>query len=190
MSYQCERCLKQCRDNYDLKRHLSRKKQCEIKKTSKENPNVTINITINQQNITNYNVLPDPTSIPKRIVDRAIGMFDEHKPMYTTAKSVVFVKKYLNQKPENRNTNLDPKSAIATVYNGEKWERKTKKEVINNTIKQTARTLSDAVDIVGSEAPETMTECMETIATDSLPTILSTTEISDITNLLTTILIK
>ncbi len=195
MSYKCQRCNKQCRDNYDLKRHQARKTPCVVKQQNvKDTSNVTVNINItnNQQNnITNYNVLPDPQAIPRRVVERAIDMFDEQQPMYTTAKSVIYVRRFLNQKPENRNTNVDPKSAMAMVYNNGRWERQTKREAIDNSIRQTARTLSDATDIVGIEAPDDMTECLETIAAEQLANLgLSPNQLSNIVNLITTVLTK
>ena len=75
-------------------------------------------------------------------------MFDEDQPMYTTAKGVVFVRKFLNTNPENRNVNVDPKSAIGTVYNGNTWQRAVKSDIVDHSIKQTARALSDSIDIV------------------------------------------
>ena len=195
MSYQCPRCNKQCRDNYDLKRHQARKTPCVVQQQTVQdtsNVNININITNNQQNnITNYNVLPDPQSIPRRVVERAIDMFDEEQPMYTTAKSVIYIRGLLNKNPENRNTNVDPKSAMAMVYNNGRWERRTKREAIDNSIRQTARTLSDAADIVGVDTPEDMTECLETIAVEQLADLgLSPTQLSNIVNMITTVLTK
>ena len=195
MSYQCKRCNKKCRDNYDLKRHQARKTPCVVQQpTVPDTSNVTVNINItNNQlnNVTNYNIVPDPQSIPKRIVERAIDMFNEEQPMYTTAKSVIYVRRFLNQNPENRNIHVYTKAPIATVYNNGRWERKTKREAIDHSIRQTARTLSDAVDIVGADAPGDMTECLETIAADCLADLgLSANQISNVVNLITTVLIK
>ncbi len=193
MSYQCRRCNKQCRDNYDLKRHQARKTPCVVQQTVQDTSNVTVNITINNQqnNITNYNVLPDPQSIPRRVVERAIDMFDEEQPMFTTAKSVVFVRRFLNRNRENRNIHVYTKAPIATVYNNGRWERQTKRDAIDNSIRQTARTLSDAADIVGADTPENMTECLETIASECLANLgLTAQQLSDVVNLITTVLTK
>ena len=149
MSYICDKCSKKCRDNYDLTRHRSKKTPCKSVVTLKDTSGVTFNITVNQQNnIKCYGLPPTPACLPKRIVDRAIGMFDEDQPMYTTAKGVVFVRKFLNTNPENRNVNVDPKSAIGTVYNGNTWQRAVKSDIVDHSIKQTARALSDSIDIV------------------------------------------
>jgi len=193
MTATCDKCNKQFRDKCDLKRHQQRKTPCVVQQTVQDTSNVNININIqqNNNNITNYNVLPDPQSIPRRVVERAIDMFDEEHPMYTTTKSVVFVRRFLNRNRENRNTNVDPKSAMATVYNNGRWERQTKRDAIDNSIRQTARTLSDAADIVGAYTPDNMTECLETIASECLANLgLTANQLSDVVNLIATVLTK
>ena len=80
---------------------------------------------------------------------------------------------------------------MAMVYNNGRWERRTKREAIDNSIRQTARTLSDATDIVGVETPDDMTECLETIAAEQLADLgLSPTQLSNIVNLLVATLTK
>ena len=187
MSYVCDKCNKPFKDNYALKRHKSRKTPCVyIKDTS----GITININYT---ILNYNVLPNAQNVPKRVVDRAIKMFDEEYPEFSTAKGVVFVRKFLNTNPENRNAHTDPKSAIGAVYTSNGWERAVKSDIVSNCIKQTARTLSDSIDIVGVDCPENMTDCLETMATDSLGgccNVLTPVQQREIITRLTSVLIK
>jgi hypothetical protein len=195
MPFICQRCTKQFRDNCDLSRHLLKKNPCKQTKKVEDTSNVTVNITINnnqqikneiknqiinnnQQIINNYTTLPNPQDIPKRIVQRAISMFDHNNPMFTTAKGVVFVRKFLNQKPENRNVHVYTQSAMGQVYDGTTWKRKTKNEIVDHSFKQTARSLSDAVDITESTAPEPMTDCLETIVSEALMALADSPELN------------
>ena len=192
MNYTCDKCNKPFKDRYALTRHLSRKTPCVFPQI-KDGSGVTVNITVNQVNILNYNVLPNAQNVPKRVVDRAIKMFDEEYPEFSTAKGVVFVRKFLNTNPENRNAHTDPKSAIGAVYTSNGWERAVKSDIVSNCIKQTARTLSDSIDIVGVDCPENMTDCLETMATDSLGgccNVLTPVQQREIITRLTSVLIK
>ena len=173
MTVKCEKCNKPFRDNYDLKRHINKKTPCnQICDVS----GVTINVTINNQQIINFNNPPNSDHITKRQIQRTIGTFDQLKPMYTTGKALEVYNRMLNVKPENRNAHIDPKSAIGMVWDGKMWNRILKGEIVQQRIKQSARSLSDRIDIVGVEAPETMVNCLEIMAQDALEPETSTLE--------------
>jgi len=166
MTVKCEKCNRPFRDNYDLKRHQARKTVCVFQEIC-DSSGVTINVTINQQ-IINFNNPPNSDHITKRQIQRTIGTFDQLKPMYTTGKALEVYNKLLNVKPENRNAHIDPKSAIGMVWDGKMWNRILKGEIVEHRLKQSARSLSDRIDIVGVEAPEVMVNCLEIIAQDAL----------------------
>jgi hypothetical protein len=173
-NYVCTNCSKKCRDNYDLTRHLSRKTPCK-KKNNIPQPKITetqptlINITINNnQQIINYYHTPNSSHITKKQLNKSISIFNEEKPLYTTGKAIGTYRELLQLNPENRNVHIDPKSAIGHAYDKLTWVPKLKKDIINDTIKESARNFSDNIDITGVQAPENLVNCLEIIASEGL----------------------
>jgi len=176
-NYLCINCLKQCRDNYDLTRHLSRKKPCK-KKNNPPQPKIAepqqptlINITINNNNnqqINNYYDPPNSSHVTEKQLNRTISIFKENKPLYTTGKAVNKYREILQLNPENRNVRVDPKSSVGKAYKELSWKYKLKKDLIKDTYKQSARNLSDTIDMIGVEAPQNLVDCLEIIAAEGL----------------------
>jgi hypothetical protein len=173
MPFCCKHCNKPFKDNYALNRHLTKKTPCvyQDKKTDKQldSSGVTIinqYITINQQ-INQFGIIVNE-HVGKRYLESQIDQFNDDSAFMDTGKTVINYRKMLNRLPQNRNVHVDPKNSIGTVWDGERWVRKPKTEIIDNSIKQTARNMSDRMDIVGVEAPERMVAVLELLASEGL----------------------
>ena len=169
MPFCCEHCNKPFKDNYALNRHLAKKTPCVYKKQTStiDSSGVTIinnYITINQQ-INQFGIILNE-HVSQRYLESQVDKFNDESSFMDTGKSVINYRKMLNRVPQNRNVNIDPKNSIGTVWDGERWIRKPKTEIIDQSIKQTARNMSDRMDIVGVEAPERMVACLELLASE------------------------
>ena len=170
----CERCKKSFKDNFNLQRHYKKKKPCPVITGSStpikptDTSGVTIiNITINQQ-INNFGT-PDNEHIGVRGLKKSVSQFDKNDPMFTTGKALLTYQEQLIKIPENRNAIVDPKSTIGKIFINGNWTPCIKSEIINKTVTQTARNLSDRIDIVGGiDPPEKFISCLELMAYSGL----------------------
>ena len=149
MSFLCTFCNKSCRDNYDLKRHLSRKKPCSsIKKQDTKDTNGTndtngnINITVNNTIVNNItiNILNQESLShinPEQIIDKLRQVNKISKDEYIRAGLLITeFHGLVNEDEVNKNINLQNiRSRTGKILTENGWEIKPIREIIHKTIK-------------------------------------------------------
>jgi len=181
----CEKCKKVFRNTYDLNRHSLRKKPCEeqiepIKNNKKDKTDASGTTIV----IINFGQ-PDANHINKKHLQKIFNQFDtKQEPIVETGEALIKYKELLNLNQVNRNVKVSTKSSSGKIKIGNQWVPKLKETILNQVTRQTARSMSDRIDIIGDMSPpDELVENLETIVMDGL--ILETRELQRYRTLLT-----
>lgn len=71
------------------------------------------------------------------------------KSLMVAGNFIVHYKELLNRCPENHNIIVSGRSIFGKVHVGDKWEKNTKRQLINLSFKLSAKNLSEQIDITG-----------------------------------------